>query len=400
MSDERRSPSDSGQLGDAFTAEVIAGDPATAFATVRATDPVAWSPELDAWVVTGYAEAVAVMRDADRFTVDDPRFTTGRVLGPSMLSLDGAEHRAHRTPFLGPFARAPVRDHQPWLAAEAARLIADFEPAGTAELRTQLAGPLATNTIIEVLGLPADPAVVMDWYRHIAAGVVALTDRQPLPAQTASAVADLLAIVTAEIRPRGQVPRRPLPSIAANSSLTPEDLAPSVAVVLFGAIETSEAMTSNLAWHLLTNTDQLELVAMDRSLAMAAIEESLRLEPAAALIDRYATTDVAICEGSNGPVQIRTGDQVMVSLSAANRDPSMFPDPDRFDIGRANSNRQLAFVQGPHACLGAHLARAETAAALTALLDLLPGLTLDHDRSDAPAGRVFRKPDRVTAIWR
>ena len=399
MSDERRSPSN-GRPGDALTLGLIAGDPTTVFAEVRATDPVVWAPELDAWVVTGYAEAVAVMRDAERFTVDDPRFTTAQVLGPSMLSLDGPEHRAHRTPFLGPFGRGPAKDHRPWLADEAARLISHFRPRGTAELRTQFAGPLATNTIIEVLGLAADPTVVMTWYRHISAGVVALTDRRPLPVHTTSAVADLLASVVAELRRRGPAPERPLAAIAAGTTLTPDELAPSVAVVLFGAIETSEAMTSNLAWHLLTNPDQLELVVEDHALVMAAVEESLRLEPAAALIDRYATTDVAISEGSNGPVVIGAGDQVMVSLSAANRDPSMFPDPDRFDIGRTNSNRQLAFVQGPHACLGAHLARAETAAGCTALLELLPGLTLDHDQTDAPTGRVFRKPDRVTAIWR
>jgi cytochrome P450 len=91
----------------------------------------------------------------------------------------------------------------------------------------------------------------------------------------------------------------------------------------------------------------------------SAIDESIRLEPAAAIIDRYATSDVAL-----GGATIRQGDLVTVSIAGANRDPTVFSEPDRFDIRRENTRLNLAFAQGPHVCLGAHLARTETAIAI------------------------------------
>ena len=99
-------------------------------------------------------------------------------------------------------------------------------------------------------------------------------------------------------------------------------------------------------------------MSADRSLVDAAVEESLRLEPAAARVDRYATADVDL-EGAS----IRERDLVIVSLAAANRDPLHFPDPDRFDVHRPNSRSHVTFAQGPHVCIGAQLARLETRAA-------------------------------------
>ena len=87
-------------------------------------------------------------------------------------------------------------------------------------------------------------------------------------------------------------------------------------------------------------------------------------------------------------------------IAAANRDPAVFPDPDRFDIRRANAKQHLTFAHGPHVCLGLHLARLEAHAAVSAALDQLPGLRLDPDAAPpVPAGTVFRKPDRVDVVW-
>src|SRR4051812_19129485 len=83
-------------------------DPHPTFARLRETDPVAWIEPLGAWVVLRRDLALQAMRDSERFTVDDPRFTTARVVGPSMLSLDGAAHDRHRAPFARPFRRDAV----------------------------------------------------------------------------------------------------------------------------------------------------------------------------------------------------------------------------------------------------------------------------------------------------
>ena len=159
---------------------------------------------------------------------------------------------------------------------------------------------------------------------------------------------------------------------------------------MFGAIETSEAMTANVLWYLCTVPGLLERVRGERSSITQLIEESLRLEPAAAVVDRYATCDTEVAGSS-----IRSGEFVRVSLTAANRDPAVFDEPDRFVLGRPNVRQHLAFVQGPHVCLGLHMARAQTAAAINSVLDTWADLTLVD--ADPPTGLLFRKPSRLVA---
>jgi hypothetical protein len=167
------------------------------------------------------------------------------------------------------------------------------------------------------------------------------------------------------------------------------------AVQLFGGIETTEGMICNAMLHLLSEPAQLDLVRADPRLLPGAVEESLRLEPAAAVVDRYATRDTGI-----GGAGIRRGDPVTVSLAGANRDPAVFPEPDRYDIRRPNSARHLTFARGPHFCLGAHLARLEATTAVAALLGGLPGLRLGTEQPPAPYGLIFRKPAALRVRWR
>jgi cytochrome P450 len=163
------------------------------------------------------------------------------------------------------------------------------------------------------------------------------------------------------------------------------------AVLMFGGIDTTEGMITNAAAHLLGHPDQLARVRADPGLLGGAIEESVRLEPAASVIDRYAVRDVTL-----GPASIHAGDLVRVSIAGADRDPDVFPDPDRYDIGRAGADKHLSFARGPHFCFGAHLARLETTIALAALLRL-PDLRLEH--TDGAHGLVFRKPAEVQVSW-
>ena len=97
-------------IGATVTLEQLEQDPHPVLARLRATEPVSWLPVLDGWLVTRHDLAVAVMRDADTFTVDDPRFSTAQVVGPSMLSLDGDDHARHRAPFAAPFRPTAVRE--------------------------------------------------------------------------------------------------------------------------------------------------------------------------------------------------------------------------------------------------------------------------------------------------
>ena len=184
-----------------------------------------------------------------------------------------------------------------------------------------------------------------------------------------------------------------LAAAAAEGSLTNEQIVSNAAVLLFGGIETTEGMIANAALMLLQRPELIELARADQMMLDAAIEESLRLEPAAAVIDRYATADVEL-----GGAGISRGDLVRLSLAGANRDPAVFDAPDEFRLERSN-RRHVAFAQGPHVCVGVHLARLEARAALGALLEGLPDLRLDPDHPAEVRGLVFRKPWRLDALW-
>ena len=371
------------------TVDELNADPHAVLAAARAEGPITWLPALDGWVVTGREAAVQVMRDAERFTVDDPRFTTGQIIGPSMLSTDGTEHTRHRAPFNSWFADRPtLASLTQWMTAAATELIGGLRANGEGELRTALAAPLASATVTHALSLdPPGAERLLAWYRSIVEGVQRLTagdDAGPAPL----AYRSLAAAIRATVEAGDADVLRP-----AAATLTADEVAANAAVILFGGIETSEGATANALWHLLTHPDVLQAVRDDHRLVPAAVEESLRLEPAAASVDRYATTDVEI---HGAP--IRRGDYVIVSLAGANRDPAVFDDPDRFRIDWPNVRSHTTFALGPHACLGIHLARAQTIAAVTAVLDGLPDLTLGPDAS-GPAGLVFRKATRVHARW-
>jgi cytochrome P450 len=392
-------PPGSFPLGAAATMRDLDTDVHPLLRRLRASEPVSWLPVLGGWLVTRRDLALRVLRDSRTFTVDDPRFSTARVIGPSMLSLDGAEHKRHRDPFAEAFRLAAVQARLEEIAeAEAGRLVAGFAAAGRAELRRSLAGPLAVAVVADVLGLgQTDPKVILAWYDEIVGAVSALAGQsgeghEPSAATGGSAAfGELSASLQAAIsRAHGD---SLLAAVAEAGALRDSEVVSNAAVLMFGGIETTEGMICNAVLHLLGHPAQLAEVIADRRLAANAVEESLRLEPAAAVVDRYATADVTLARAA-----IRCGDLVTVSLAGAGRDPAFFPDPDRFDLHRANARQNLAFAHGPHFCLGAHLARLETRAAVAALLRL-PGLRLDPPRRLAPRGIVFRKPPALHVQW-
>jgi cytochrome P450 len=362
---------------------------------LRETEPVSWLPALGGWLVTSRGLALRVLRDSGTFTVDDPRFTTARVVGPSMLSVDGAEHKRYRDPFAEAFRLSETRgEMEDFVRTRVSGLVSGLAPAGRAELRRGLAGPLAVAVVAEVVGLgETDPALLLSWYDEIVGAVSALAGE---PGQAATAGGGEAFRMLSE-RLQGVIRQDRgdclLAAAARSGGLRDGEVVSNAAVLMFGGIETTEGMICNAAAHLLGHPAELRQVTADPGLVANAVEESLRLEPAAAVVDRYATRDVWL-----GGAQVRSGDLVTVSLAGAGRDPAFFPDPDRFDVRRPNARQHLAFAHGPHFCLGAHLARLETAMALQALLQL-PGLRLDPAFSHAPRGVVFRKPPALHVAW-
>ena len=372
----------------------MAEAPHSALAALRRRAPVTWVEQMEGWLVTARAECLTVMRDAATYTVDDPRFTTAQVVGPSMLSRDGDEHTRHRAPFVRDFRFRPIRDRfGESVRREAAGLLEPLRGDGEAELRSAYTGPLSVRIVARLLGLDdVPPGRVLGWYRAIVAAVSDLTAGHDQAAGTAAAVAELHAhLLGALARPRSD---SLLAASLAGGGLSQPEALSNAAVIMFGGIDTTDGMLANAIWHLLRAPDQLALIRGGDATLPQALEESLRLEPAAAFVDRYATCDVDLAGAA-----IRRGDLVRVSITAANRDPSTFPDPDRFDVRRENARLHVAFAHGPHVCLGIHLARLEGVAGLEVLFDTLPDLRLAEQGGEPPTGLVFRRPARLPVTW-
>jgi cytochrome P450 len=248
--------------------------------------------------------------------------------------------------------------------------------------------------VTHALGLEdAGTAEVLGWYDAIVASVTEITAGRP-PTEAGRRGFDELRAAVEPALARG--PESSLVAAAAGDAggLGRGEVVSNAAVLLFGGIETTEGMIANAIAHLLSHPDQLAAVRAEPELLANAIEESLRLEPAAAVIDRYATRDAELAGAS-----ILERELVVISIAGANRDPSVFPDPDRFDVRRGNAKLHAAFAHGPHVCIGMHLARLEAHTAVARVLERLPGLRLDPDRPPAPRGLVFRKPDALHVRW-
>jgi cytochrome P450 len=363
-------------------------DPHPVWARLRRHGDVVWVGELGGWVTLTRAAGARVMRDARTFTVEDSRFSTGRIVGASMLSTDGAAHAAHRRPWAEVFKPVAVRDRfTRTLREEVACLLDRLAVAPVPDLRTGLAAPLATAAMAAALGLDGlRVGQVLDWYRAMVAGVETVSRGGDPPV----AALQVVAAIRDHVGRTLDGPRRDtVLTAAAETAADADRLAADVAILLFGGVDTAESMTAIAAYHLLTHPDALDQVRADPALLPGAIQESLRLEPAATRVDRYATADAQVAGA-----RIRAGDLVIVSLSAANRDPGVFADPDRYDIRRADAADHLAFAIGPHYCLGVHLTTLQTTLALGMLLERFPGI-----RAAGPlppvTGFVFRKPSSL-----
>lgn len=370
------------------TTEELSGDPHALLHRLRAQSPVVWLPSLGGWLVSRHDLCMEVMLDPDTYTVDDPRFSTQQVIGPSMLSLDGERHRSHRDPFAGPFRAARIRELEGYTSDRARDLVRRVVSDAGGDLRAKVAGPLAVAVMARVLDL-ADvaPEEVLGWYGEIVAAVHEVTAGGEVDTAARVAFEELKGAVV-----RNRASSDLLSTVDAGGALSIDEIVSNVAVLLFGGIVTAESSTAIAFRYLLDDRGLASRVESDRSLVRPFVEEAFRIEPSAAAVDRYATRHAVL-----GGVAITGGDLVRVSLSAANRDPEIFDEPDRFDLYRENLAKSLTFVRGPHACLGLHLAHLEAVAAVGALLDELTGLRAGD--LDPIAGLVFRTPETVEAKW-
>jgi cytochrome P450 len=177
--------------------------------------------------------------------------------------------------------------------------------------------------------------------------------------------------------------------------LTDAEIVANALIVLFGGIETTESTILNVLWTLLRHPDALAAIRADWSVLPRAIEEAMRWEPAVQSCTRHLAAPVALYG-----ITLDKGSTIQCMLGAANRDPAHFPDPDRYDIARANAGDHVSFGSGKHFCLGAALARAEVQMTVERVFGRYPALRLDPERPSAPRGFEFRAPPTLHVLLR
>ena len=363
---------------------------------LRAAEPVSWVPALGGWLVTGYAEARQMLSPRLGLTVEAEENLVRASLGTMMLTTDADEHTRLREPFERPFRLREVGDlFGGAIAAEAGDLVAAIAPLGRCELGVTFAAPFAVRLTGRVLGLSLDDVARIDGFYSAFAGAM-VYDGNPEPQRLADAAREELNVVLhGELARCRHEPDGSLTSQVGNDigvNLSDDEVVAQLRVSMFGGIETIQAAIMNTLLLLLRDEPQLAAVRADPTLLPNAIEESLRLIPPVAFIERWTARPCEL-----GGIGLGVGEFIGASVLAANRDPAVFTDPLRYDPRRENARRHLAFSFGEHFCLGAHLARIEIARALGLLLERLPELRLVSCAE--PAGFAFRRPATLEVAW-
>jgi cytochrome P450 len=352
------------------------------------------------WIVTSHELARLVLRDNKNFvrTGTLPPAASGqegsaRALywANQIVHLDEPDHTRLRALARHGFTPKQVRTLRDQTEAVIARRIKEARPAGRIEFISEISYPYTVEMISNIVGVPMDigPQLV-EWVHRIVTATVHGSEDNIRAADAAVQEAfEYLGRLADERRttPGADLLTAFVQAEEGGQRLSRTELLALALEMVAAGHETTANMLPNAVKLLLQHPDQLDLVRNEPSLLPSAIEECLRYEPSVRSSNAYLTAnDVEL-----GGKMLPTGSRVAVWTAAANRDPSVFADPDRFDVTRS-PNPHLSFSIGSHFCLGSALARVETEVALKELFTL-PGLALDESdlrwRSEWPSVRAL-----------
>jgi cytochrome P450 len=357
----------------------------------------------EGWLLTRYDDVRTALGDA-RFSLaeaakrDTPRLLAVRQ-GSILTDLDPPEHTRLRRLVAKAFTVRRVEQLRTQAGQTAGELLDGMVQAGPpADLVERFAVPLPGMMICDLVGVPyADRDVFQGWVAAFMS-VAALTSEQRM-----AHMGSLAAYVGKLAAQRRETPTDDLLGelvVASDEGdrLTEDELIPLTLLLLAAGYESTASQIVNFMYALLTHPDQLALLRERPELMPGAVEELMRWVPllgTADVLPRYALEDVQLSGGT-----VPAGDPVLLAKHAANRDPRMYPDPDRLDITREPKG-QLGFGHGAHHCLGAPLARMDLQVALAALLDRFPDLRLavSEDHLEWKSGLAVRGPVALPVTW-
>lgn len=346
------------------------------------------------WALTRHADVFEVSRDSERFLntsrsvlADDVQLDAAVSQGlpepASLVHLDGEKHRKHRAVTNDWFKPAAVGQRQPLIDGIADEFIDKMRVlGGSCDFAQEIAAPYTLRVIMSIYGVPPEDEALM---LELTQGVFGAADpeyvKEGISIQEAGTAAIMQFIqyfngITAD---RRACPADDLATVIANGEIDGcpmEDLERIwyyIIVATAGHDTTSYALAGGVE-QLARHPEQFAALKANPDLIVNATEEIIRWTTPVRHFLRYAQCDVEL-----GGVLIPKGERVLLSYPAANRDPEVFADPQRFDITRRNADRLISFGLGAHYCLGAQFARREIRTMLGRLVENVDSIQLDGD---------------------
>ncbi len=350
----------------------------------RAVVPVRYIGET-AWLILGHADVTEIFADEKRLPAAAAYERTGMpAMGRILTAMRGEQHRVNRALAGGSLLPGAIRRATETLLVPLANALIDaFGERRELDLVEAYAKRYPFNVISRLLGIPTQDEARLDgWLTQI-------IRYQWNPEGALAARAALDAYLTPILAQRRRDPGDDLISqlVAAEAEgrrLDEEEILSFLRLLYPAGTGTTFMTMAALMREVLSDRtiyDRLMAHPQDRA---AAVEEALRKEAPTTMLPRFAETAVTI-----GGIEIPAGSMILVCSGAANHDPAVFPEPERFSLDRG-INAHATFGRGPHFCLGSHLARAELRISLGVLLERLPGLRLADDRPIPSTGTVVR----------
>jgi cytochrome P450 len=364
---------------------------------VHRVRPPGAAPEQETWLVVGYEEARAALADP-RLAKDPAKlglsFLDEDLIGKYLLSVDPPDHTRLRSLVSRAFTVRRVEHLRPRIQQITDELLDAMLPHGRADLLESFAFPLPITVICELLGVPEMDRAE---FRKISTEVVAPSS----PDSEYDAVVRLADYLTELIEdkrcggPSDDLLSDLIRTTAEDGDrLSAGELRGMAYLLLLAGHETTVNLIANGVHALLAHPGQLAALRADMGLLDGAVEEMLRYEgPVEAATFRFAAEPLEIAG-----VPVAQGETVLVGLTAADRDPARYPDPDRFDI-RRDPRGHVAFGHGIHFCMGAPLARLEARTAIRTLLERAPGLALDGSPGPWLPGLLIRGMRSLPVRW-
>ena len=341
-------------------------DPYPLYAALRARSPVHRSTLLNAWLFTRHADVDVILRDHRRFGSDPRKGRLSRrqraLLPPAdelpMLALDPPDHTRLRALVNKAFTQRAVSALEPRIRACLGALLDDISDPAAFDLVQEVARPLPVMAIAEMLGVPAEDRGRFGVWSARRARMLepTITPRERAAGVEAGKAFDAWfrpIIEQGAAAPRADIVSALVLAQDEGGHLSERETLNMLRLLVIAGNETTTNLIGNGMLALLRNPDQLQRLRDDPGLIPAAVEELLRFDSPVQTDFRRVLAD---CEVNGFPLRRR--DNVALSLGAANRDPEVFEDPDRLDVGRGQGSH-LSFGRGIHHCLGAALARLE-----------------------------------------